>query len=158
MKYRKFYTVSLFGNRFVCAKDKVGETLYNYLKTRIGNKCVRVLIGTHGDFDKISFSVCRRLKREGYNIHIILVYTSYKRLQKEMQETGVAWDYRDIETMLYEIEEVYYKRQIIVSNQKMVDESDEIIVYYDGRNQIYSGTYRVIRYAKKNNKTIVNIF
>ena len=158
MKYRKFYTIAIFGNRFVLNKQRAGEKLYNYLKGKLKDNRVRALVGTHGDFDKIAFCVCKRLEKEGFDIDIKLVYTSLRRLIKENSPNEYApLNYRNDETMMYEIEEVHFKRKIIVSNQKMIDESDEIVIYHNGRNS-YSGINRVVKYAKKVNKPIQNLF
>lgn len=160
--YRKFYTltISLFGHRNIPNKEEVRQILYNYLQPKLKHNVVKVLIGTHGDFDRIALGVCKQLKREGYDIDIILVFTSYRQIKKEFDYIGAENDYEDIETMIYEIEDIYYKRQIIESNQKMVDESDEIIVYYTGKPQLSNnkGTYFTMQYAKKKNKALINLF
>lgn len=158
MIYRKFYTLALFGHRDITNKQEVRKILYDYLKHKIKGQSVRVLIGTHGDFDRIALGVCKQLKNEGYNIDICVVFTSQKQLIKEMELDKYSNDYKNIETMMYEIEDMYYKRQIIVSNQKMIDDSDEIMVYYNGK-QLFNnnGTYRIMQYAKRQNKRVINI-
>lgn len=162
MNIRKFYTltISLFGHRYLPNKEEVRQKLYNYLKNRISNIKVRILVGTHGDFDVIALGVCRQLKREGYDIDISLVYTSYTKLQREMKDINITYQLKDVEIMMYEIENVHYKRQIIVSNQKMVDDSDEVIVYYTGKPQwkLNNGTKCIIKYGENQDKTIINLF
>jgi len=155
----KKYTIALFGHRNISRKEDVRQRLYGYLKERIKGKLVRVLIGTHGDFDNIALGVCKQLKSEGYNICISLVYTSQKQLIKDMKLDEYVEYYKDIETMMYEIDKIHYKRQIIVTNQKMVDESDEVIVYYTGKSQLFNnkGTYTIMQYAKSKNKTLINL-
>lgn len=156
----KKYTISLFGHRLVFKKVLVEEMLYNNLKERLKDVSVRVLIGTHGDFDLIALRVCRRLKYdEGYDIDISLIYTSYARVKNDLSYDTGGWYYKDIETMIYELEGVHYKRQIIASNQKMVDDSDEVIVYYTGVRQFNknNGTKRILEYAKAQNKPVLNI-
>ena len=133
------------------------KRLYRYLKIKLEGKRVKVLIGTHGDFDKVALSVCKKLKCEGYDICISLVFTSQKMLIKEMEEDKNFKYYNGVETMMYDIDGVHFKRQIIATNQKMVDNSDEVIVY-NGYNRTYSGTRRIVEYAYNNNKCVNNLF
>lgn len=154
----KIITISIFGNRFVPRMEDARKDLYNYLKLKVKDNNVRILVGTHGDYDRLALGVCKQLQREYSNIHISLVFTSQKFLIKEMQMDEFTGYYKGVETMIYDIEEIYYKRQIVVSNQKMVDDSDEVVVYNRGNNSYYSGTNRVIKYAKKQNKPIINLF
>ncbi len=158
MAFRKFYTIAIFGNRFVLNQQIAKEKLYNYLKLKLEYSAVRVLVGTHGDFDRMALGVCKQLKNEGFDIHISLVFTSQKALIKQMQmDEGVGY-YKDIETMLYDVDNAHYKMKIVKSNQKMVDDSDEVVVYYRGINPNYSGVNRAIKYSCKQNKPLINLF
>ena len=162
MIYRKFYTltISFFGHRQIFNSEKVRNKLYNYLKQRLKDVIARVLVGTHGDFDRLAFGVCKQLKREGYNIDISLVYTSQKQLTKDMDLDKYLGEYKDIEVVMYEIENEHYKRQIIISNHKMVDQSDEVVVYYTGKPQwqLHNGTRRIVQYCKTKNRFVTNIY
>lgn len=151
------YTLSLFGHRKIFNTEIVRQKLYKYLKSKIEGKKVRVLIGTHGDFDRLALEVCKQLKKEGFDIHIDLVYTSQKQLIKDMEMDKYIGYYKDVETMMYEIENEHYKRQIIVSNQKMVDASDEVVVYHRF-DRTYGGTMRIMKYAQNKNKPMINLF
>ena len=156
----KKYTIALFGHRNIPNKQEVRQALYNYLKERIRGDVVRVLIGTHGDFDRIALGICKQLKREGFDINISLVYTSQKRLTRDVKADEFVGEYKGIELLMYDIEEIHYKRQIIVSNQNMVDDSNEVIVYYTGKSQrqLHNGTERVVECIKNQNKPIVNLY
>ncbi len=65
--------------------------------------------------------------------------------------------YDDIETVLYEIEEVHYKRRITVSNQKMIDECDALICYVD-EGAYQSGAKTALRYAQRKGLQIFNLW
>ena len=65
--------------------------------------------------------------------------------------------YKDVQTMLYDIENVHFKNQIIVSNKKMVDDSNLIICYVN-MNKHKSGAKRAILYAIKQNKPVINLY
>ena len=158
MVFRKFYTLAIFGNRFVLNHQIAKEKLYNYLKLKLKYTAVRVLIGTHGDFDNLALSVCKRIMEGNSDLHISLVFTSQKRLVKELQMDESVGYYKNIETMMYDIDNVHYKRQILLSNQQMVDNSDEVVVYDRGINTYFSGINKVIKYAQKQNKLITNLF
>ena len=149
MTYRKFYTYH---------KEEVRDSLCNYLRQRLQGAYARILIGNHGDFDRLALGVCKRLQAEGFNIDICLVFTSQKQLIKEMEMDKHTNFYKNIETVMYEIEHLHYKMRIIVSNQKMVDDSDEVVLYYTGK-QLFNnnGTHRIMRYAQSKNKIVVNI-
>ncbi len=151
------YTISIFGHRQIFSPN-TEQNLYNYLKSRVEGRCVRVLVGSHGEYDRLAFSVCRRLKHEGYDIDIHWVFTSLNRVRLGMYDSFGKLYYTDVQSVMYDIEEVHYKRKIIVSNQKMVDESDEVIVYCTEFHKEYSGTYRIMQYAKKCNKPVINLY
>lgn len=59
--------------------------------------------------------------------------------------------------VLYEIEEVHYKRRITLSNQKMIDECDTLICYVD-ESAYQSGAKTAMRYAQKKGLRIVNLY
>ena len=160
MELIKKYTIALFGHRQILNCGEVRQKLYNYLKDRISGKVVRALVGTHGDFDRLALGVCKQLKNEGFDIDISLVYTIQKQLIKDMKLDEYIDYYKDVETMMYEIDNVYYKRKIIVSNYKMVDESDEVIIYYTGKPQLFNnkGTHYIMEYALKTSKPITNLY
>ena len=65
--------------------------------------------------------------------------------------------YENVKTIMYESEQKHFKNQIIVSNMHMIDECDTLICYVN--ESIYtSGAKRVLNYAKKKCKRIINLF
>ena len=149
-------TIAIFGHRQFNNKN-LKQRLKSEIEKHICDG-VQILVGTHGDFDAMAISVCRELIKQHPNVKITAVLTTLTPLQKGSKELYSAIDlYRDIETMTYEIEEVYFKKQIVVSNQHMVDDSDLIICYVD-MNKRKSGAKKAVRYAMKQGKDIVNLF
>ena len=151
-------TISFFGHRKIIEKY-VRERLQDALLKIVKNNCdISFLIGSHEDFDALILSIARELRKEYKNIQITVVFTTLTILKKD-SETGyaIANSFDDVHTMIYDIEEEYFKRQITVSNQRMVDESDIVICYVD-MNERQSGAKMAVEYAMKKNKEIINLF
>ena len=151
-------TISFFGHRSIKEKlirDRLHSELLKIVKT---DGDVSFLIGTHGEFDRLVLSVARALRKEYKNIQITVVLTTLAFLKKD-SEIGyaIADSYNDVNTMIYDIEEEHFKRQITISNQRMVDDSDIVICYVDMK-EYRSGAKRAVNYAIKKNKKIINLF
>lgn len=134
----------------------VREKLKNCIQELINDGYNFFMIGCHGDFDKLSLSVCRELKKL-YNIDIEIVLTSLHIFDKENIYDDKSTIYRDVSTILYECENVFYKNRIEFCNKKMVDECDVLVCYID-ETKYKSGAKLIYNYAKKQRKTIINLF
>ena len=77
-------------------------------------------------------------------------------MSKKNGEYEVA-PYADVKTVIYEIEDVYYKRQITLSNRQMIDACNTLICYVDTSKR-RSGAKTALRYAEKRGLKIVNLF
>lgn len=144
-------TIAFFGHSEVNKIELVKERLYKKLIEIIPSGYFRCLIGRHGDFDKICLSVCKEYKvKNNLQIEIIVVLTSLNELNKNKFS-------QEYKTMIYDIEEVYYKNQINVSNRKMVDESDLVVCYVNMRKK-KSGAKNAVKYAIKQGKEIINLY
>ena len=58
---------------------------------------------------------------------------------------------------MYDIEEVHYKRQITLSNRKMIDSCDTLICYVN-TSEYRSGAKTALRYAEKRGLKVVNLY
>ena len=59
--------------------------------------------------------------------------------------------------VMYEIEELHYKQQIVASNKQMINACDTLICYV--RPQAWrSGAQAIMNYAKKRGLKIVNLY
>lgn len=157
MKWEEFMkTISFFGHsnlKGVNLRNRLEKVIKSYIASD-----VKFLIGVHGEFDRLALSICRDLQRTYSNINITVIFTSLNVLKKNKEELCSTADlYADVETMVYDIEEVYFKQRINISNRKMIDNSDLIICYVD-MNISKSGAKNAILYAMKNNKEIINLF
>lgn len=104
--------------------DRLGKTIENEIKSG----CKHFIMGTHGEFDEVALRICRRLRTKYRDIEIEVAITSLyqlgKRLLHDQFDTEYEKYYSDVQTVMYNIEEEHFKRKILVSNRKMIDECD----------------------------------
>lgn len=135
----------------------ISSRLYDYIEYLIKIGYTKFLMTTHGDFSNLALSQCKFLKKKYNNIEIIVVITSLSNLKKDKNGFSNLNNYNDVQTKFYEIENIYFKQQIIESNKNMVEESDLVVSYFNPKI-IKSGAKLAINYAKKLNKPIINLF
>lgn len=148
---------SLFGHRRLFNERELREQLKFYIEENIKNGYKIFTVGTHGDFDKLALSVLRELRNIYKDIVIEVVFTSLIFLTVDKYGFSLANNYKDVQTITYIFEEVYFKKRITYSNQKMIDNSDLIICYVDMKSY-RSGAKQTIKYAIKHNKKVLNLF
>lgn len=153
--------VCFVGHRNIYDYERIKASLCVLVEQKIKEGCKFFTMGTHGDFDKMALSVCRNLRKIYNDIKIEVVITSLTTLTPIVvfdKKLGcdIYSPYEDIDTIMYEIEEVHYKRKIIVSNQKMIDNCDVLICYVNNVIKA-SGAKLALNYAKKNGLKIINI-
>ncbi|MDE7372949.1 MAG: hypothetical protein K2N18_02690, partial [Clostridia bacterium] len=101
----------------------------------------------------------RELRHNYADIKIEVVITSINAIQprvNERFETKIT-PYSDVKTVLYEIEEVHYKRRITESNKTMINNCDTLICFVD-ENKKQSGALTALKYAKAKGLRIINLF
>lgn len=145
---------AFIGHRQIFAKD-IMERLSNAVRTEIDNGCMAFTMGTHGEFDRLALGACRRLRYDYSNLEIEVVITSLNTIKKGSELDIVL--YSDVKTIMYDIEDAYYKRQIILSNRQMIDTCDTLICYVD-TTAYRSGAKMALRYAERKGLKIVNLF
>jgi len=93
------------------------------------------------------------------NLRITIVLTSFNILKRD--SLGYCkFDYyknQGCESVIYNIEEEYFKNRIIKSNKKMVDECDLVVCYVDMK-KMDSGARKAVKYAIKQGKKVINLF
>lgn len=154
--------IAFIGHRFVYEDDEIREKLYKLAESEIKNGYKTFTMGTHGDFDAMALSVCRQLRKIYSDIKIEVVITSLNAIKpfidKELLEDNEKFiPYRDVTTVMYDIEEEHFKRRIVASNQKMIDTCDALICYVDEK-RCYGGAILTYKYAKKKGLRIVNLY
>ena len=138
---------------------------YNKLKKVVENEiingCNFFTMGTHGDFDRLALAVCKNLRKKYCNIKIEVVLTSLNQIKKIVYKDEFGKDeyfpFNDVKTTIYEIENVFYKRKIIESNYKMIDNCKTLICFVN-KNQSYGGAIKAYKYAIKKGLKIINLF
>lgn len=153
-------TVAFFGHRKIFNREEVKKRIMEKLLEITPIGYVNFLVGEHGEFDRIALStVLEYKKRFNSGIKIYVVLTNMCSLNKTKRCCSAVEDYisRGCETYFYDIEKEYFKNRIIVSNRKMVDDSDLIISYIDS-SKYNSGAKLAVNYAIKNKKEVINLF
>ena len=153
--------VCFIGHRHIYNYKEIREKLYNIIEEEIKNGCEFFTMGTHGEFDEMALSVCRELRKVYANLEIEVVITSFKEIEPIIDHDPIFGDekyipYSDVKTTMYDIEEEYYKRKIVVSNQQMIDNCNTLICYVNPI-KTYGGAILAYKYAKKKGLQIVNL-
>ena len=141
---------------------EIRQNLYKEVEKQILNGCRFFTMGRHGDFDKLALSVCRQLRKTYQDIEIEVVITSFKTIEPIIEHDKIFEDekfipFKDVRTVMYEIEEVYFKKQIIESNKQMLDTCDTLICYID-TTKFVSGAKIALKYALKKGLKILNLY
>lgn len=153
--------ISFIGHREIL-DNNLRQVLKTIVEEKIQEGYLFFTMGTHGKFDEMALSVCRELRKTYLNIKIEVVITSLNKIKKIVDHDEIYGDevynpYDDVETVMYNIEETHFKRQIIESNQKMIDGCDLLIAYVNEKKS-YGGAKLAYMYAKKNGKKIINLY
>ncbi len=133
--------------------------MYRIVKEEIEKGALYFTMGTHGEFDELALSVCRELRALYINLKIEVVVTSLNEVNyyKRSDYGEIQPPYSDVEVVMYEIEEAHFKRRITLSNRLMIDNSCTLICYVD-ENAYRSGAKTALKYAKKRELNIINLY
>ena len=150
-------TVSVFGHRIIDDSQKVEQKLYELLRIIMsrGDREVEFLVGRNGDFDLMTASVVRRLKKElnAENVFLTLVLP-YETAELRNNTEAFENFYDSIEISEASADK-NFKFAITARNRDMIDRSDMVVVYVKNQS---GGAYQSLRYAEKNEKKIVNLY
>ena len=152
---REKLTVSLFGHRIIEDYNFVENKLYELLRILMqkGYGEIEFLVGRNGDFDLMSASVIRKLKKETGNENVFLTLVLPYETAELRDNTEAFESYYDS----IEISEVTrnFKYAIVARNRDMIDRSDMVVVYVKNES---GGAYQALKYAEKNQKRIINLY
>ena len=137
--------------------NKIILKLEKSIENEIENGADFFTMGTHGDFDKLALSTCKILRKKYQNIQIEVAITSLHVFDRPWFNAKSYNPYSDVKTIMYDIEDLYYKKRITESNKQMIDNCDTLICYVDERRK-KSGAKIILRYAQKKGVKIVNLF
>ena len=104
-------------------------------------------VGQKGEFDRLAARLLREIRSKNNSVRIMRV-VSYSEVMREKED--LFYEY-----VTPEIEEVYFKRQIIERNKWMVDQCDVLVC--NVRRKRESGAYHTFRYAETKGKRIINL-
>ena len=146
--------VCLIGHRRINTIE-VAPLLENAIQKELDSGCRFFTMGTHGDFDKLALSICRKLKQQYPDMIIEVVLTSLNKLNQKI-DGEIYHQYEDVQTIMYDIENFHFKQQITESNKQMIKSCDALICYVNLKNT-YSGAKYAYNYAKKKGLKIINL-
>lgn len=144
------------GHRQIFA-NTLSERLTEAITKQIQNGCINFTMGSHGDFDNLALSCCQKLHSIYPDINIELVITSLNGIKTNCAATDGSSPFFGVKTVMFDIEETHYKRQITLSNQKMIDGCDTMICYVDEKTY-RSGAKTALNYAKRKGLRIINLY
>ena len=137
-----------FGHRQVF--ENITDKLDNAISYAADQGCKIFYTGAMGDFDSLFSSAVRKAKTNYPDIKLICVKPY---MTKDINENGeYLYSLYDDIIIPTELADVHYKAAITKRNQWIIQKS-EIVIIYSTRN--YGGAYKAMKYAKKNNKTII---
>lgn len=106
--------------------------------------------GNKGAFDEKCFKCVSELKKKYPQIKIVRILSNYQ-YDKEKFYLSTKID----ESIFPPIEQFYPKQRITKRNEWIVENSDILVCHIEETYK--SGAYRMFKYAKKLNKTIIEI-
>ncbi len=142
---------AFIGHRQIFARN-IEEKLTDAIRTEIESGCRTFTMGTHGAFDRLALSVCKRLRSDYKDLEIEVVITSLNSIKENAYSS-----FDGVKTTMYDIENAHYKQQIILSNRQMIDTCDTLICYVD-TSAYRSGAKTALNYAIKHGLKIVNLY
>ena len=145
---------AFIGHRQIYAKD-IAQRLTNAVQIEIRNGCTAFTMGTHGEFDRLALNICRQLRCTNKELEIEVVITTLNAIKKDGEHDIIP--YGDVKTVIFDIENVHYKRRITLSNRRMIDACDTVICYVDPL-EYKSGAKTALRYAEKRGLKIINLY
>ena len=127
-------------SNFRISYEEMRNRIYDAIKEQIKKGYFSFIVGTYGNFDKQALLCCRNLRKEFANLTIEVVLTSLNQIKPKITYSkwgsGKFVPYDDVATVFYDIEDTYFKKRIIKSNQYMIDDCDLLISYINTKKQI----------------------
>ena len=147
------HKTAFIGHRIIHNKH-LFEKLIRAIQNQIDYGCRFFTMGSHGDYDNLALLACRNAKKQYPDLQIEVVITSLNAISNKDSNGNM---YSDVSTIMFDIENAYYKQKITLSNRKMIDSSDTLICYVDEKSYM-SGAKTTLLYAKKKGLNIINLY
>ena len=149
-------TCTFFGHQI--APESCKEKIYSAVENLILNENVsKFYVNRHGAFDIMSLSILRQLKIKYPHIKICVVFENVN-YKKDKCGRSKLDDYEDCEIVSFFVDNAYFKAKIQETDKKMVEVADFVVCWCDLSAKFHSGAQRAVDYAKKLNKTIINLY
>ena len=146
------FTVSFFGHRQIDRPSEAEERLEKIIRELIRSReYVEFLVGRNGEFDQMAASTVRRVKKavDDANSALVLVLP-YMTAEYSNNKASFEDYYDEIEVF----DSGHFRSAFRQRNRSMVDRSDLVICCIE-RDE--GGAYETVKYARKNNKKILNV-
>lgn len=142
--------ISFFGHKDYYYDDDVKAVAYSFVR-KVAKGQVSFFVGCYGGFDKMSYDLARRYKKEVDSTAKIVFVTPYLD-EKYLSYKTEIWDFDEV---LYPpLESVPKRLSILKRNEYVVEKSDYIVFYVDHN---FGGASQALEFAKRKNKRIFNI-
>ncbi len=150
-------TVSFFGHRIIEDYQNAENKLYELLRVMMGRgeKEIEFLVGRNGDFDLMTASVVRRLKKEMNVDNVFLTLVLPYETSELKNNTEAFENFYDSIEISEASADANFKFAIVARNREMVDRSDIVVAYVKNKS---GGAYQALEYAEKNEKRVVNLY
>ena len=176
-------SVAFIGHGEIVRKD-VKNRIEAAMRREIQNDGKNFILGMHGDFDLLSLSCCKKLKREFQDMTFCVAITSLSQINpicirknkkdvqgehqfddeierqrnfRDFEENEYFEPLRGVDTIMFDIEHEYFKNKIMSSNRQMIDHCNKLICYVDEK-RTKSRALKVMNYAKSKGCEIENLF
>lgn len=150
--------IAFIGHRYI-EWDVVKSKLTHAISNEIANGCDSFVMGAKGEFDRLALGICKDLRKSNGDIDIEVVITSMNEIKPRYDNVygGMVYPLKDVKTVMYDIENVHFKRRITESNKLMIDSADTLICYVN-ENMNRSGAKLGFDYAKRKGLRIINLY
>lgn len=146
------HKTAFIGHRKIFAEG-IYESIVCEAEKLIAQGCLSFTMGTHGQFDALALSACRALREKVGGIQIEVVITGLGAIKKDK----ILSSFSDVNTVMFDVEEMHYKRRITYANRRMIDGCDALICYVDEKSYS-SGAKRAMNYAREKGLRIINLY
>lgn len=146
------FTVSFFGHRQIDRPFEAEERLEKIIRELIQSKeYVEFLVGRNGEFDQMVASTVLRAKKavDDANSALVLVLP-YMTAEYSNNKASFEDYYDEIEVF----DSGHFRSAFGQRNRSMVDRSDIVVCCIEHDE---GGAYETVKYARKNNKKILNV-
>lgn len=148
-------TVAFFGHRQVEDYFGIRKQVENVVRSILQDRIyTEFLVGRNGEFDELSASVVREVRKEiGEEYCSLVLVLPYASNRNKDYWSQLKFLYDEIE-VCQEASQAHYKTAFRIRNRNMIDRADKIIFYVKRKN---GGAYEALKYAEKAGKEIVRL-